>query len=210
MTVDLNVDAVSDLAGALVNVGFDPARLELVSVENGGFLDGRGGSLFFEKSGQGWLEISATRLDQEQPGVSGRGTVARATFRILDENAGDLSVQYDLRSATGTVLGRGTSQAGAYTGGPVGFQLYPAHPNPTRGDANIVYSVPTATNLSLDVYDVTGRHVRSLFSGRRDAGYHVAQFDGCDDAGNALSGGIYFYRLQANGQTTTQKLTLSR
>lgn len=210
MTVDLNVDAVRDLAGALINVGFDPARLELVSVENGGFLDGRAGSLFFKRSGQGWLEVSATRLDQEQPGVSGNGTVARATFRIVDENAGDLNVQYDLRSAGGTVLGRGTTQAGAYTGGAVGFQLYAAHPNPTRDNSNIVYSVPTATNLSLDVYDVTGRHVRSLFSGRREAGYHVAQFDGLDDAGNSLSGGIYFYRLQADGKTATQKLTLSR
>jgi hypothetical protein len=210
MTVDLNVDGVRDLSGALINVGFDPARLELVSVENGGFLDGKSGSLFFKKSGQGWLEVSTTRLDQERPGVSGGGTVARATFRILDENAGDLSVQYDLRSATGKVLGRGTSQAGAYTGGAVGFQLYAAHPNPTRGSANIVYSVPTATNLSLNVYDVTGRQVRSLFSGRREAGYHVAPFDGRDDAGNSLAGGIYFYRLQANGKTATQKLTLSR
>lgn len=210
MTVDLNVDGVRDLSGALINVGFDPARLELVSVENSGFLDGKSGSLFFKKSGQGWLEISATRLDQEQPGVSGNGSVARATFRILDENAGDLNVQYDLRSAAGKVLGRGTNQAGAYTGGAVGFQLYPAHPNPVRGTANIVYSVPTATDLSLSVYDVTGRHVRSLFSGRRDAGYHVAQFDGRDDAGNSLAGGIYFYRLQANGKTATQKLTLSR
>lgn len=210
MTVDLNVDGVRDLSGALINVGFDPARLELVSVENGGFLDGKSGSLFFKKSGQGWLEVSTTRLDQEHPGVSGSGSVARATFRILDENAGDLSVQYDLRSSTGKVLGRGTSQAGAYTGGAVGFQLYAAHPNPTRGSANIVYSVPTATALSLNVYDVTGRQVRSLFSGRCDAGYHVAQFDGRDDAGNSLAGGIYFYRLQANGKTATQKLTLSR
>ncbi len=210
MTVDLNVDGVRDLSGALINVGFDPARLELVSVQNGRFLEGKDGCLFFPRSGEGWLEISATRLDQDQPGVSGQGTVAQATFRILDENAGDLSVQYDLRSATGQVLSRGASQAGAYTGGAVGFQLYAAHPNPTQGNTNIVYSVPTATNLSLDVYDVTGRHVRSLFNGRRDAGYHVAEFDGRDDAGNALSGGIYFYRLQANGKTATQKLTLSR
>jgi hypothetical protein len=210
MTVDLNVDGVRDLSGALINVGFDPARLELVSVQNGGFLDGKSGSLFFPRTGEGWLEVSATRLDQQAPGVSGRGTVAQATFRILDENAGDLNVQYDLRSSSGKVLGRGTSQAGAYTGSAVGFQLYAAHPNPMRGNTNIVYSVPTATNLSLDVYDVTGRHVRSLFSGRRDAGYHVAQFDGHDDAGNPLQGGIYFYRLQANGKTVTQKLTLSR
>ena len=52
--------------------------------------------------------------------------------------------------------------------------------------------------------------VRSLFRGWRDAGYHVARFDGRDDAGSELSGGAYFYRLQANGKTATQKLTLSR
>jgi hypothetical protein len=210
ITVDLRVDGVRDLAGALLNVGFDPTRLELVALESGGFLEGGDGSLFLGKSGPGWLEVSAACLDQERPGVSGGGTVARATFRIIDENAGDLDVRYDLRSTSGTVLGRGASRAGAYTGGVAGFHLYAAHPNPARGHANIVYSVPTATDLSLDVYDVTGRHVRSLFRGPRDAGYHVTPFDGHDDGGSPLPGGVYLYRLQAGGKIVTQKLTLCR
>jgi hypothetical protein len=210
VTVDLDVDNVHDLSGALLNVGFDPARLELVSVDNGGFLDGQSGSLFFDRTGPGWLEISATRLDQQEPGVSGRGTVAHATFRILNENAGDLDLQYDLRGATGTVLARGSAKAGAYAGTSAGVQLLAAHPNPVRGTANIVYAVPTASDVSLNVYDVTGRQVRALASGRQEAGYHAAQFDGRDDSGKLLPGGVYFYRLQANGQSKTQKLTLSR
>ena len=210
MTVDLAVDHVRNLSGALLNLGFDPAALELISVENGGFLDGRSGSLFFNRAGEGWLEVSATRLDQVEPGVSGSGVIARATFRILEENAGQLDLGYDLRGSNGAVLGRGEKASGAFTGAPVGFKLYRAHPNPVHGATTIVYSIPAASELTLDVYDVSGRLVRNLIKGQMDAGYHVSDFDGLDDAGNPVPAGVYFYRLQSGKNTATHKLIVTR
>jgi hypothetical protein len=210
MTVDLVVNGVYNLTGALLNLGFDPSQLELVTVENGGFLDGQSGSLFFDRSGSDWVEISATRLDQESPGVEGSGAVARVTFRILDPAARDLSLQYDLRSSTGAVLGRGSRQIGAFSGEAAGFQLYSASPNPVIGTTNIVFSLPRPVNVGLYLYDVGGRKVRSLVSGRQDSGYHVVSFDGNNDAGSPLPAGVYFYRLQANGKESTRKLILTR
>jgi len=210
MTVDLKVENVTDLCGALLNLGYDPDQLELIDVENGGFLNGQSGSLFFHRDGEGWLEVAATRLDKQNPGVDGSGVVARAIFRILGENAGEFDLNYDLRSSDGTVLARGARNAGAFEGGPVGFKLYAPKPNPAHGSGNVVFSIPAATHVSLEVYDVSGRQLRSLVNGRREAGFHVASFDGRDAAGNLLPAGVYFYRLQAGPDQSTQKLILAR
>lgn len=210
VTIDLTADRVYDLTGALLNLGYDPARLELISVENGGFLNGQGGGLFFNRVGDGWVEISATRLDQEQPGSEGSGAIARLTFQILDPAAGDLSLQYDLRSSRGEVLSRGSRTVGAFSGEGAAFQLYSANPNPVQGNTNIVFSLPKASSVALNVFDVSGRQVRSLVSGRQDSGYHVISFNGMNDAGSLLPAGVYFYRLQANGKESTRKLILTR
>jgi hypothetical protein len=210
VTVDLNVDHVSNLAGAQMNLSFDPTCLELVAVENGGFLDGRSGSMFFHRSGNGWVEVSTSRLDQQNPGVSGGGTIARATFRILNQDAGDLSLRYDLRSSEGRVLSRGEHGAEPYTGSVASFQLYPANPNPVTEKTSIVYSVPAASHVALNVYDISGRRVRTLLNGQQDTGFHVVTFDGRNDMGNPLPAGVYFYRLQAAGKDSTKKLILTR
>jgi hypothetical protein len=210
MTVDLMVNQVTNLTGALLNLAYNPASLELLSVENGGFLDGQSGSLFFHRAGDGWVEVSASRLDKKNPGVDGSGSVARLSFRILNEAAGDLDLRYDLRSAGGTVLTRGVRQLSPYSGGTAGFQLYSAHPNPVHGTTNIVFSVPTSGEVSLKVFDVSGRQVRNLMSGRQQSGYHVVSFDGRGEHGESLPAGVYFYRLQTTGQESTRKLILAK
>ncbi len=210
MTVDLRVDGVHNLMGALLNLGFDPSKLDLIGVDNGGFLNGSGGSLFFNRAGDGWVEVSASRLDQKQPGVDGSGTIAHLTFRILNEAAGDLSLNFDLRSANGTVLARGTRAVGPFSGGTTDLQLLPANPNPTQHATNIIFSLPQPGAAALVVFDVSGRRVRSLVNGPQESGFHVVAFDGRNDAGSPLPSGIYFYRLEASGKQITNKLTLTR
>jgi len=210
VTVDFNVDDASDLSGACLNLGFNPAQLELVKVENGGFLDGSNGSMFLQRSGHGWLEISTTRLDREQPSVSGSGTIAHATFRILDEAAADLDLTYDLRNSSGKVLSRGGSQMAPFSGTPASFELYAARPNPVKDMTNIVYALPGTANVNLSIFDVSGRQVRTLASGCQAPGYHVVSFDGRSESGQLLPAGVYFYNLQADDQQSTRKLIIAR
>jgi len=63
--------------------------------------------------------------------------------------------------------------------------------------------MPEAANVSLSVFDVTGRMVATLVNRPMNAGSHTETFDA-----SALSSGIYFYRLEAGDFQSVQKMML--
>ncbi len=77
--------------------------------------------------------------------------------------------------------------------------------SPFRGAGVLAYSLPRPARIELGVYDLGGRRVATLCSGEQPAGTHTAQWNGADDAGRAVAQGVYFYRLEADGQTVVQK-----
>jgi flagellar hook assembly protein FlgD len=64
--------------------------------------------------------------------------------------------------------------------------------------------------VSLAVYNVTGQKVRTPVDGYMNAGVHIIRWDGTNDRGEVVSGGIYFYRVMAEGGTVTKKMILLR
>jgi hypothetical protein len=86
------------------------------------------------------------------------------------------------------------------------FQLEPNHPNPFRGTTSISYSLAEPAELSLRVYDVAGRLVRTLDEGTRSAGTRTVQWNGRDDAGQPVAPGIYFYEMRAGEWARTRKM----
>lgn len=91
------------------------------------------------------------------------------------------------------------------------FHLYPASPNPFRAGSRIVFEVPRGgAELSLAVYDIQGRIVRRLASGRQAEGVTEIQWDGLDDGGRAVSAGIYFVKLAGPDFTAATRLVRVR
>ncbi len=80
-----------------------------------------------------------------------------------------------------------------------------SYPNPIRQQGTLEYALPEAQEVSLTVYDVLGRKVKTLTRGQKEAGRHRV-----DLRTGQLSSGIYFGRLEAGGQTRTQKITVVR
>jgi hypothetical protein len=72
-------------------------------------------------------------------------------------------------------------------------------PNPITGQTQINFTLHAAGVVTLDVYDVTGRLVRSLFNGSLPAGAHAIQWDAADASGRPVPSGEYFYRLYLDG-----------
>ena len=66
------------------------------------------------------------------------------------------------------------------------------------------YSVPSAGSVSLRLFDLRGRAVRTLASGWSEAGVHGVVWDGRDDAGAVLPSGAYFARLGAGDAVVTR------
>lgn len=69
--------------------------------------------------------------------------------------------------------------------------LHPNYPNPFNPSTIISYSLPEASLVRLDVYNVAGQHVASLVNGTKSAGNHEVQFDATQ-----LASGVYFYTLK--------------
>jgi hypothetical protein len=76
-------------------------------------------------------------------------------------------------------------------------------PNPFRSASTIAYRLERRAPVRLVLYDAAGRRVRTLFDGFQEAGDHRVRL-----AGEGLSDGVYFYRLDAEGRTSTRKAIL--
>lgn len=81
-------------------------------------------------------------------------------------------------------------------------------PNPFNPTTTIEYDLPVESDVELVIFDVSGRVVRTLESGRQQAGYRSARWDGRNDAGQAVGSGVYLYRLRAVNTVLTKKMVL--
>jgi endo-1,4-beta-xylanase len=95
--------------------------------------------------------------------------------------------------------GRGSS--------PDGFSLGPNYPNPFNPSTSMGFTLPAAGRADVSILDVSGRHVRTLASGRMAAGLHTVQWDGLDERGAAVPAGVYLCRMAAGSFTAIRKLT---
>jgi flagellar hook assembly protein FlgD len=93
---------------------------------------------------------------------------------------------------------------------PLTFRLHQNAPNPFRPATTIRFDLPRRGPVSLRVYDVAGRLVRSLVDGSPlEAGRHEAVWDGRNESGRSVGAGLYFYRLQAGSLSETRRMVLT-
>jgi len=91
----------------------------------------------------------------------------------------------------------------------VGTALGRNHPNPFNPRTTIVFDLARSGPARLNVYDMAGRHVRTLVDEiSLGKGRHEAVWDGRDTTGREVSAGVYFYNLRADGFEKTHRMTL--
>jgi hypothetical protein len=73
-------------------------------------------------------------------------------------------------------------------------------PNPFRESTRISYGLAAAADVRIEIFDVAGRRLRALRSGREEAGTHSLEWDGRGDDGRMLTGGVFLCRLVAAGE----------
>ncbi|GAB5518697.1 MAG: hypothetical protein RhofKO_09480 [Rhodothermales bacterium] len=86
------------------------------------------------------------------------------------------------------------------------FRLEAAYPNPFQARTTLTFAIDTPSTVTLEVFDVLGRRVRTLTNAGYDMGVHRMAWDGTDDAGQPTSPGVYLYRIQAGLYTATRSL----
>ncbi|MEO8666845.1 MAG: T9SS type A sorting domain-containing protein [Ignavibacteria bacterium] len=83
------------------------------------------------------------------------------------------------------------------------FRLYQNFPNPFNPKTVINYELKVSGHVDLKIYDSAGNEVATLLSGEENAGLHSVIFNGSD-----LASGIYYYRMNANGESGTRSMIL--
>lgn len=86
------------------------------------------------------------------------------------------------------------------------LRLAPAQPNPFRGTTALEFTLPRAGHARLELLDVTGRRVRLLTDGIMALGPHRVTWDGRDASGAIVPAGLYWARLEGNGETAVRRL----
>jgi hypothetical protein len=86
---------------------------------------------------------------------------------------------------------------------PATFGIKSTYPNPFNSTATINYTLPVASDISLELYNLLGQLVQTIFEGKQEAGTHSLNLVGDD-----LVSGLYFVKLNVSGQTSTQKIML--
>ena len=110
----------------------------------------------------------------------------------------------------------GTACAGLMSGGndaaaPAMVTGLRNSPNPFKPQTTIQYRLLGPADVSVQVYELNGRLVRTLVSAvRQPAGEQFLPWDGKDDAGELASGGMYFYRVWTPVETRTGKMVMVR
>jgi len=92
---------------------------------------------------------------------------------------------------------------------PKAMALHPASPNPFNPSTTLRYDLPEASSVSLTIYDMMGREVRSWHM-QEPAGYRQVVWDGKDQSGRLVPTGIYIYRLVANSTESDEQFTAAR
>jgi hypothetical protein len=96
---------------------------------------------------------------------------------------------------------------------PEDFVLHQNYPNPFNPTTTIKFKLPHDGFVSIKIYDLTGRLVRTLMNEQKVAGIHSIQWNGTDDVGQKVAAGVYLYQIEftnADGEimTLTKKMSL--
>ena len=82
------------------------------------------------------------------------------------------------------------------------------YPNPFNPSTTIRYSIEEPGSVSLEIYNVKGQLVKTLYQGDAEIGSHTVIWNGLDNSGNACSSGVYFYRLRTPKTNMVRKMLM--
>ncbi len=170
------------------------AQVNITTDSRGGIYTCRGQSVFYSTdNGQHWELFpypvdfgNVTRMAVSPDGYLYAGTDNRGLFRSILP-----------------VVGIDEPSSSRIT-----FKLRQNYPNPFNASTTIEYSLPSAVEVNLEVYNILGQRVRTLKRGRTPAGEHRAVWDGRDDTGHAVSSGVYLIRLQTQTGQVVRKVMM--
>lgn len=138
--------------------------------------------------------------------TSSNVTVQNAMVTFIDDS--DTTKQYTaITDSTGKYqIDNITAIESEQSNLPSTFQLEQNYPNPFSSSTEIPYKLNKQSDVHVTIYDILGREVRKFSYSTQGAGSHSVLWNGRNNFGERVAAGIYFYRLEAAGQSLVKKM----
>lgn len=205
----------SDIAfGSVRTLG---ARRVEIPVTFNGALSGASGFSFDVANGARVIEVRTMPRSERAwvEGVAAEGRVAVAAagdFRPEDviavivveaDERGD--VAFDNISWNNETKGARKLNIYGATSGDMSLSISQNYPNPFKVNTatTLAYSTPVTGHVSVRIFNVLGREVKTLVDAEHGAGRYTTEWNGTDAAGMPVDGGVYYARVESNGVTRT-------
>jgi hypothetical protein len=184
---------------------------ELVELKAASHLSGKGSQHFFgtieRELGKVEICVAALGINKafEHTGEVARVVVTEGSNVPSAARLGKVDLR-DLNNKKDVIEGSQNPTETPYI--PKASALLQNHPNPFNPVTMITYDVAKAGNVRIDIYDVSGRLVRTLVNNHRDPGRYHAEWNGRNANGGQVRTGVYFYLMKAPGYTSPAKKML--
>ncbi len=140
--------------------------------------------------------------------IPANGKVTLGFALLAGTNLQDLQTNADAAVQFWNELFVMAVEAGPSPSLPREFALEQNYPNPFNPETLVKFQLPKAAHVRLEVFDLTGRKIRTLGLQKFAAGVHATKWDGKNDAGEPAPSGVYLYRLQAESFVQSRKMIL--
>jgi hypothetical protein len=158
----------------------------------------------------GDADICVSALGVEVP-LTASGEVARLVLKPSGATAATVRIKaLDLRNLDTEKCEVVVTQEIETPFVPNATALMQNFPNPFNPSTTLAFDVAKAGNVTIQVYDVSGRLVVTLLNAYREIGRHRVEWNGKNANGSLVPSGIYFYRMRAAGYDATKKMILVR
>ena len=207
VTAGLRLRGAGRIQGFSARLAWDASVVQPLAMRSSGLLEAQDGIVLSPRPGT----VDGALLGPRERGIAGDGVVATVTFRVL--RAGDPAIRLAgvlARDAANRTIDADGIQQTTRPDLPTQTALLAPSPNPFREDALLTFSLVEPGPVTLVVYSVDGRRVRTLVNGRREAGVHHVTWDGVDDGHRAVAPGVFYAQLTAAGRHLTRRLVYLR
>jgi hypothetical protein len=142
------------------------------------------------------LGMDIVKLDESSAGMKSTLFIKKE-FECVPEDNDDETVNKTTESESEAAV-------------PTQFRLQQNYPNPFNPLTTIIYSLPQAEAVRLDVFNINGHRVRTLVDEYQEAGDYSVVWDAQDDDGHKVASGVYLYKIKAGDFTDAKKMTLMK
>ncbi|MCF7823508.1 MAG: FG-GAP-like repeat-containing protein [Candidatus Marinimicrobia bacterium] len=137
---------------------------------------------------------------------NGSGTIAELDLSNLTGSTETVYLLYRIWSISGAEVESGQISLDVESQVPDKYTLEQNFPNPFNPSTTIRYTLPEATEIRLNIYNIRGELVQSLVSEHQEAGYYQLTWSGESARGAPSPAGLYFCRIQTPQFTETKKM----